>query len=379
MNTLRKRPTFNEMYNLNQPTFKFPDRKGVRAINDHMISNLLFDDEVVDDIILQQKKQRMNMTSVQKDQSTQTILRDQLRDQFTQTIRLDYGTQTDFKPDENEEGYRRNPHFYKVHPAFSKEPMDYDYFKSRLFRRKDKNNAYSETFETENSNLMDTGFQTSTYIPGSLTKKRNNINQTVRYEVRRASPPSTPPPSDGDQPSEPPSEDDRPSPNTPEPPWKKKLPPTPSPLPTPEPSPVPSKKTTPVSTPPRSEQEEEYDEEGLDEMDIYLNRYGYMAWFGRYIANNGHEQQPQEEEPQAEEEEPQPQEEEPQAEEEEPQAEEELPQLDEEQLIAVAGVLQLPLPFDQTFTDPYTEYTLDEEELEQFWYDSKNKQKRKKK
>ena len=264
------------------------------------------------------------------------------------------GTQADFKPDENEEGYRRNPHFYKVHPAFSKEPMDYDYFKSRLFRRKDKNNAYSETFETENSNLMDTGFQTSTYIPGSLTKKRNNINQTVRYEVRRASPPSSPPPSEGDQPSQPPSEDDEPSPNTPEPPWKKKLPPTPSPLPTPEPSPVPSKKTTPVSTPTQSEQEEE--DEDLDEEELYLRRNGFMAWFGRYVANNGHEE-PQPELP--------------------PEPEQEEPQPEEEQLIPMDGVLDLPT--DQAFADPYADEPLDEDELEMLYYNSRNKQKRKKK
>ena len=44
MNTLRKRPTYdNLIYYLNhQPTIKHPARKGIRAINDPFIPNLLF-------------------------------------------------------------------------------------------------------------------------------------------------------------------------------------------------------------------------------------------------------------------------------------------------------------------------------------------------
>ena len=212
MNTLRKRPTFDDMYNLNQPKLKLPARKGLRAINDPIISNLLFDDTVVDDVIIQQRK---------KDINTATIM----RDQFTQTNRLENGTQTDFGPDAIEEGYKREPHLYDVYPAFSKQPWDRDFFKSKLFKRREKNNAYSETFDTQNNKLKDTGFQTSTYIPSSLTNKRDNINQTFRYVLRIDKPPS-PPPSPRPPPSPPPSEGIEPTP-PPTPTGKKKLPSTP--------------------------------------------------------------------------------------------------------------------------------------------------------
>ena len=55
MKTLRERPTFNDMiYSLyHQPIFKYPARKGIRAINDPIISNLLFDNIV--DVGLKEK------------------------------------------------------------------------------------------------------------------------------------------------------------------------------------------------------------------------------------------------------------------------------------------------------------------------------------
>ena len=53
MNSLRKRPTYDDLihYLNNQPTIKYPARKGIRAINDHIISNLLFDDDATQDML----------------------------------------------------------------------------------------------------------------------------------------------------------------------------------------------------------------------------------------------------------------------------------------------------------------------------------------
>ena len=50
MNNLRKKPTFNELikYLNNQPIIKYPNRKASNIINDIVISNLLFDDDVFD-------------------------------------------------------------------------------------------------------------------------------------------------------------------------------------------------------------------------------------------------------------------------------------------------------------------------------------------
>ena len=54
MNKLRKRPTFDELINYlnNQPTIKYPGRKGINLINDMMISNLLFDNDNFDNRII---------------------------------------------------------------------------------------------------------------------------------------------------------------------------------------------------------------------------------------------------------------------------------------------------------------------------------------
>ena len=57
MNTLRKRPTYdNLVYYLNhQPTIQYPARKGIRAVNDTIISNMLFDDDLTDDMMNDEK------------------------------------------------------------------------------------------------------------------------------------------------------------------------------------------------------------------------------------------------------------------------------------------------------------------------------------
>ena len=267
MNTLRKKPTYYELIHFlnNQPTIKYPARKGLRVINNPIISNLLYDDEFVDDMIFDDMNEIISQEATQMMKKTQTR-----NEQGAQTDSLEKGTQRDYEWHDDDEGYRRNPHFYTVHPAFSKQPWDYDYFKSKLFKRSAKNNAYSESFDTQDNNLKDTGLQTSTYIPGSLAKKRDNINQTIRYELRLGEPYS-PPPSEKGDPSEPPSEKGEPtddeSPNY----YKK-----PSPSPTPLPTPPPTRKPTP----PQSEYE---DEEELDSEDEFLRRYGYMAWYEKYF------------------------------------------------------------------------------------------------
>ena len=52
MNTLRKRPTYDNLvdYLNHQPTIRYPNRKALRTINDPIISNLLFDDDLTDDM-----------------------------------------------------------------------------------------------------------------------------------------------------------------------------------------------------------------------------------------------------------------------------------------------------------------------------------------
>ena len=60
-------------------------------------------------------------------------------------------------------------------------------------------------------------------------------------------------------------------------------------MPEPETTPEPTPKHTPKPTPPQSEEEEDDD---LEEEDQYGRRHGFMAWFGRYVASNGHEEPP---------------------------------------------------------------------------------------
>ena len=205
-------------------------------------------------------------------------------------------------------------------------------------------------FDTEDAELKDNENQTSRYIPGSLKKKSDNINQTVRYILRSENPIPTPPElSEEDPPSDHPSE----PPSEPPSPGKKSKPGGgwkwwDTPESTPEPTPI----HTPKPTPPQSEQEEGGD---LEEQDEYLENYGFMAWFARFVAPNGHEEPPPVEE----------------AEEEEelipieaPPMELPLPTPEEEQNIPMDGVMDIPA---------------DEEGLEALWYNSRNKNKRKKK
>ena len=58
MNTLRKRPTYdNLVYYLNhQPNIQYPARKGIRAVNDTIISNMLFDDDLTDEMMNDKKR-----------------------------------------------------------------------------------------------------------------------------------------------------------------------------------------------------------------------------------------------------------------------------------------------------------------------------------
>ena len=129
----------------------------------------------------------------------------------------------------------------------------------------------------------------------------------------------------------------------------------------PETTPEPTPKHTPKPTPPQSEEEEEDDD--LEESDKYERKHGYLAWFNKYVASNGHEEPPQPEElppvePVVEEEVLVPMEA-PHFEVPYPVAEEE-----EEELVPMDGVRELPI---------------DEEGLESLWYGARNKNKRKKK
>ena len=95
MNTLRKRPTYDNLidYLNHQPTIKYPARKGIRAINDPFISNLLFDDDLTDDKIIEKRKETIQV------------------EKGTQTASLEKGTQKDYtaKYDYDEP---ENPHLY---------------------------------------------------------------------------------------------------------------------------------------------------------------------------------------------------------------------------------------------------------------------------
>ena len=57
MNNLRKKPTFNELINYlnNQPIIKYPNRKASQIINDMVMSNLLFNHDVIDDDTINNK------------------------------------------------------------------------------------------------------------------------------------------------------------------------------------------------------------------------------------------------------------------------------------------------------------------------------------
>jgi hypothetical protein len=103
-----------------------------------------------------------------------------------QTDSLEMDTQKDFLLGEDmEKDYESAPWRYWKYDATSdrkKHHLDMCWFKP-----KQKNDATSETFDTANVR-KDSTSQTSRYIPGSLNKKVDNINQTIRYELKKIFP-----------------------------------------------------------------------------------------------------------------------------------------------------------------------------------------------
>jgi hypothetical protein len=290
MNTLRKRPTYNGLvdYLNNQPTIKYPTRKGIKIINDTIISNLMYDDDTIEDMFIEETEemveaQKEKLIKSMKESTTQTPY-----DQGTQTDTLNKGTQKDFIPDYDDEDIEKRPHMYWKINAMSERRTHNPYW---FFKPREKNDATSETIESKDNELKDNISQTSRYIPGSLKRKSDNINQTVRYMLKKFENP-VPTPSEH---SEAESSDS-------------------SSIPPSEPSPPPS------------------------------------------IASSGYKKKNT---PSV-------------------QSEESEPKLSPRD-----GVMEIPYPVvdeePEADTDPYMEEPLDEEELEMFWYNSKNKQKRKKK
>ena len=108
MNKLRKRKTYDELINdLNhQPIIRYPKREGTNMLNNIIISNLIFDNENIDEKIIEQK---------------QNIIK---TDQFTQTPHTK-GIQTDILDKETQEYYKLQhhdlyPHLYYKIDAMSK-------------------------------------------------------------------------------------------------------------------------------------------------------------------------------------------------------------------------------------------------------------------
>ena len=70
MKSLRKKPTFNDLiYNLHhRPIIKYPQRKGINILENMMRSNLLFDNEGWEEIMISDKA-----TQTPHQKGTQTI------------------------------------------------------------------------------------------------------------------------------------------------------------------------------------------------------------------------------------------------------------------------------------------------------------------
>ena len=51
MKSLRKKPKFSQLIDSlsNQPIIRYPKRKGINVLDNSMVSNLLFDDDVMDE------------------------------------------------------------------------------------------------------------------------------------------------------------------------------------------------------------------------------------------------------------------------------------------------------------------------------------------
>jgi hypothetical protein len=159
MKSLRKKPTFNQLVESlsNQPIIRYPERKGINVLDNTMVSNLLFDDDGMDEVM-------------RLDKATQTP-----HEKGTQTGILEKGVQTPYFIPRLD--YEVNPEKYYEIPAFSK------YMKPNEGLT-NYNDASSEAVKTDNDQLSDNINQTSRYIPGLLQRKSDNINQTVRYMLK---------------------------------------------------------------------------------------------------------------------------------------------------------------------------------------------------
>ena len=75
MNTLRKRPTYNDMIKSinNPPVFKYKEPKGIKILNDIIISNFLFTDNIIDDKIINESEKMLMLDKyTQKDYPLQS-------------------------------------------------------------------------------------------------------------------------------------------------------------------------------------------------------------------------------------------------------------------------------------------------------------------
>ena len=193
MNKLRKRKTYDELINdlNNQPTIRYPKREGKNMLNNFIISNLIFNNENIDEKIIEQKQ-----NIIKTDQFTQTP-----HTKGIQTDILNKETQKNFKP----EHYDVYPHLYYKIDAMSK-------YMPNNKKIINKNNAFAGIISTDDKNKYDSIVQTSSYIPSSLKQKSDNINQTVRYMLKTfespiQTPVQTPIPTPPESPTPTPSEE----------------------------------------------------------------------------------------------------------------------------------------------------------------------------
>ena len=196
MNKLRKRKTYDELINdLNhQPIIRYPKREGKHMLNNFIISNLIFNNENIDEKIIEQK---------------QNIIK---TNQFTQTPHTK-GIQTDILDKETQEYYKLQHHdlyphlYYKIDASSKYMPNN-----KKIIN---KNDAFAGIISTDDKNKYDTIVQTSSYIPSNLKQKSDNINQTVRYMLKTFESPipnpiTTPIPTPPESPTPIPSEEDLP-------------------------------------------------------------------------------------------------------------------------------------------------------------------------
>ena len=163
-NTLRKKLSYDGIIKkYDKFEIPLPNRKATDIMNHPIISNLLFDNDFVDE--------RHN-----------DILK---FDKFTQTPH-EKSTQTDILDKETQEYYKLQhhdlyPHLYYKIDAFSK-------YMPNNKNIVNKNDAFAGIISTDDKNKYDSIVQTSNYIPSSLKEKSDNINQTVRYLLKETKP-----------------------------------------------------------------------------------------------------------------------------------------------------------------------------------------------